>query len=289
MAVKFFGQFLLEKGAVGNKDLLKAIELQETTNLKFGATALSMGLLTVEAFEQVHDAQRLEDLKFGDMAVNLGILTEEQVKQVLTRQKNNHLYIGEALVRIGALTSEELKKHLEDFKEDQAPYIVDRIVIPPAVPNANVWEIVADLTFKMLIRIVGLAARPGLCRIADGVDPSDLVAVIPFKGSVNGRYILNVSTNIRKAMAKAILKEENVDKESQEVLDDTVMEFANIVCGNIAAKAAQLGLTFDIDPPYLINGQAGRIKVADGEAALLFPIYVADGDTIDLALFISRQ
>jgi len=289
MAVKFFGQFLLEKGAVGNKDLLKAIELQETTNLKFGATALSMGLLTVDAFERVHDAQRLEDLKFGDMAVKLGILTEEQVKQVLTRQKNNHLYIGEALVRIGALASDDLKKHLDAFKEDQAPYVVDRIVIPPGVPNSNVWEVVADLTFKMLVRVAGLAARPGMCQITDGLDPSDLVAIMPFKGSVNGRYLLNVSTNIRKAMAKAILKEDNVDNEPQEILDDAVMEFVNIVCGNVAAKAAQLGLTFDIEPPYLMSGQTERVTVADGEAALLFPVYVADGDTVEMALFISRQ
>jgi len=289
MAVKFFGQFLLEKGAVENKDLLKAIELQETTNLKFGATALSMGLLTVEAFERVHDAQRLEDLKFGDMAVSLGILTEEQVKQVLTRQKNNHLYIGEALVRIGAMNSDDLKKYLDAFKEDQAPYVIDRIVIPPAVPHANVWEVVADLTFKMLVRVAGLEARPGLCQIADGLDPSDLVAVIPFKGSVNGRYMLNVSNSVKMNMAKAILKEDNVDGEAQEVLDDTVMEFANIVCGNVAAKAAQLGLSFDIDPPYLISGKSERIPAPEGEAALLFPVYVADGDTVELALFISRQ
>ncbi len=288
MAVKFFGQFLLEKGAVKNKDLLTAIELQETTNLKFGATALSMGLLTVDAFERVHDAQRIDDLKFGDMAVKLGILTEETVKQVLTRQKNNHLYIGEALVRIGALSSETLKKHLDAFKIDQAPYVLDRIVIPPGVPNSNVWEIVADLTFKMLVRVAGLSARPGMCQITDGMDPSDLVAVMPFKGSVNGRYVLNVSTNIRKSMAKAILKEDNVDTEPQEVLDDTVMEFVNIVCGNVAAKAAQLGLTFEIDPPYLINGQNGRIKVAEGEATLLFPVYVADGDTVELGIFINR-
>jgi CheY-specific phosphatase CheX len=101
--------------------------------------------------------------------------------------------------------------------------------------------------------------------------------------------MLNVSTNIRKAMAMAILKEDNVDNESQEVLDDTVMEFVNIVCGNVAAKAAQLGLTFEIDPPYLIGAKGDRVEVADGEAALLFPVYVADGDTVELALFISRK
>ncbi|MEJ2201287.1 MAG: hypothetical protein P8X63_09800 [Desulfuromonadaceae bacterium] len=149
MAVKFFGQFLLEKGVVGQKALLQAIDLQETTNLKFGATALSMGLLTVEAFERIHDAQRVDDLKFGDMAVKLGILTEEQVKQVLTRQKNNHLYIGEALVRIGALNADELKQYLDEFKTDQAPYVVDKVVIPAGVPQANICEIIADLKNKL--------------------------------------------------------------------------------------------------------------------------------------------
>lgn len=286
MAVKFFGQFLLEKRAVGQKALLQAIDLQETTNLKFGATALSMGLLTVQTFERIHDAQRIEDLKFGDMAVKLGILTEEQVTQVLTRQKNNHLYIGEALVRIGALTPESLKSYLDAFKVDQAPYVVDRINIPPGVAHSNAWEITADLTFKMLTRVIGLSFRPGICQIADGFEPSGLVAVMPFKGSVNGRYLLNVSPGIRAAIAMAILKETTVDGESDEILNDTVMEFINIVCGNVAAKLAQLGLTLDIDPPYLMEVAGGRIKAEKGETALIFPIAVADGDTLDLVLFI---
>ncbi len=286
MAVKFFGQYLLEQRAVGNADLLKAIELQETTNLKFGATALAMGMITLPAFEQVHDAQRLEDLKFGDMAIKLGILTEDQVKQVLIRQKNNHLYIGEALVRIGALSSEQLKHYLEAFKEDQAPYVIDRIVIPAGVPHSPVWEIAADLTYKLLLRIVGLSSRPGACQIVDGLALADLVAVMPFKGTVNGRYVLSVSDRTRKAIAMAILKEESVAGESGEVLDDTVMEFVNIVCGNIAAKAAQIGVSFEIDPPYPISGKDGRLNVEEKETALLFPIYVADGDPISLALFI---
>lgn len=288
MAVKFFGQYLLERKAVGHENLLKAIDLQETTNLKFGATALAMGLITLQVFEQVHDAQRLEDLKFGDMAIKLGILTEEQVKQVLIRQKNNHLYIGEALVRIGALSSEQLKLYLADFKEDQAPYIIDRIVIPTGIPHGPVWEIAADLTYKLLLRVAGLASRPGVCQISDGLDLADLAAVMPFKGTVNGRYILSVSMQTRKLIAMAILKEETVDGEADEVLNDTVMEFVNIVCGNIAAKAAQVGISFEIDPPYLIACTPDRLSVDASETALIFPIYVADGDPISLALFIKK-
>jgi CheY-specific phosphatase CheX/uncharacterized protein YlaN (UPF0358 family) len=288
MAVKFFGQYLLEQRAVGHEALLKAIELQETTNLKFGATALAMGLISLPAFEQVHDAQRLEDLKFGDMAIKLGILTEDQVKQVLIRQKNNHLYIGEALVRIGALSSEDLKRYLDAFKEDQAPYVVDRIVIPAGIPYGQVWEITADLTYKLLLRVAGLSSRPGLCQISDGLDLSDLATVMPFKGTVNGRYVLSVSDQTRKTIAMAILKEETVVGESDEVLDDTVMEFVNIVCGNIAAKAAQVGISFEIDPPYLVSGKNGRLAAEPNETVLLFPIYVADGDPISLALFIKQ-
>jgi CheY-specific phosphatase CheX len=286
MAVKFFGQFLLEQRAVGQENLLKAIELQETTNLKFGATALAMGLISLTAFERVHDAQRLEDLKFGDMAIKLGILTEEQVNQVLIRQKNNHLYIGEALVRIGALSSEELKHYLDAFKEDQAPYVVDRIVVPAGLPHPQVWEICADLTFKLLLRVAGLSTRPSVSQISDTLDPVFLVAVMPFKGTVQGRYALGVTEATRLAIAKAILKEDSVDGESEEVLNDTVLEFVNIVCGNIAAKAAQLGVSFEIDPPYTHFATAGPLAAVAGERILTFPIHVADGDPICLALFI---
>lgn len=286
MAVKFFGQFLLEHHAVKQEDLLKAIELQESTNLKFGATALAMGLISLTSFERVHNAQRLEDLKFGDMAIKLGILTEEQVKQVLIRQKNNHLYIGEALVRIGALSSEDLKRYLDAFKEDQAPYVVDRIVIPAEVSHPQVWEICADLTFKLLLRVAGLATRTTAGQISDTLDPLFQAAIMPFKGTVQGRYALCVTETTRLAIAKAILKEDSLTGEAEEVLNDTVLEFVNIICGNIAAKSAQLGVSFEIDPPYMHPSSAGSLNAQPGEKILTFPIHVADGDAINLALFI---
>ena len=65
MAVKFFGQFLIEKGAVTRIDLLQAIDLQEKTNLKFGEMVVEMGLMTTTDVARVHLAQRSEDLHFG--------------------------------------------------------------------------------------------------------------------------------------------------------------------------------------------------------------------------------
>ncbi len=46
MAVKFFGQFLVEQGIVTSEALLNAINLQDKNNLKLGEMAVAMGLIT---------------------------------------------------------------------------------------------------------------------------------------------------------------------------------------------------------------------------------------------------
>lgn len=287
MAVKFFGQFLVEKGLVSTDKLLAAIDLQERTNLLFGETALAMGLISTTDVDRIHDAQRSDDLRFGDMAVKLGILTPEQQQQVLTRQKNNHLYIGEALVAVGALDAQSVERLLDEFKADQAPYLTNKIAIPEGVENAMVWEMAADLTFKMLTRVANLACRPGPCQRTDSLDAKHLCAAMDFTGGIRGRYLLSVSAGVQQAIARAMLKEADVSGEPKEILDDTLMEFINIVCGNIVAKAAQMGKSMDIHPPLIFAENHQQISVPADVTALGFPIYFADGEAAELSLWIT--
>jgi len=276
MAVKFFGQFLVEKGVVSSEQVLKAIELQEKVNLKFGEMALSMGMITDKDVDRVHHAQRTEDLKFGDMAVKLGIISEAQLNEVLTRQKNNHLYIGEALVRVGGLTEEQLPQLLAEFKEDQAPYMVDRVVIPAGVPNGTLLEICADLTYKMMTRIADIQFRPGACALSDEIGSNDLLVGMELVQDLEARYVLSVSSGVRRMVAEGILKQGDVTGESEEMLNDTVMEFVNVVCGNVSAKAAQLGKNIEIRPPEVLQSGSGPLRVPAGKTGLRFPIYVSD-------------
>lgn len=287
MAVKFFGQFLVEGGIITPEKLLEALELQQATNLKFGEMALSMGLLTEEDVERVHRAQRSDDMRFGDIAVKIGLLTEEQVQQVLTRQQNSYLYIGRALVEVGALNQVQLDHYLKEFQADQAPYRVDRIAIPPGVPHPDVWEIAADLTFKMLTRVADLPHRTEPCRVVGRIEPNHLIASMEISGAANARYLLSVSPGIQEVIARAILKEDNVAEEPPEVLDDTVMEFVNIVCGNVAAKSAQLGFRIDIAPPEAVRPE-GPVEIPEGHAGLLFPIHVASGERAELVLIVNK-
>ncbi len=289
MAVKFFGQFVVEKGAVSRVELLKAIDLQEKTNLKFGEMVVEMGLMSTVDIAKTHQAQRNEDLQFGDMAVKLGFLTAEQVQQVLTRQRNNHLYIGEALIKIGALSEAELEGYLKAFKDDQLAYVAEKIEIPAGVPHQPIWEMVADLTYKMLTRVANLSIRTGPCTIIDKLPSRPIIAEMGFCGEVSARYLLSVSENTRELVAKAILDETSVENEPVEVLDDSVMEFINIVCGNVVAKAAQRGHTIDITPPEMRSDAQEGITVPDDHTALMFPIYLSDGEVFELTIFVAQD
>ena len=286
MAVKFFGQFLVENRLVTSEALLQAIALQERSNLKFGEMAQALGFLSEADIERVHEAQRGEDLRFGDLVLKLGLMSEEQIQQVLTRQKNSHIYIGEALIRVGAIARPALERSLAAFKEDQAPYAVDRISIPATAPLPYFWEMAADLTGKMLTRVAGLAHRPGSCAEVGQLVVHEVIAAIYFSGAVRARYLLGVSLPIRAAIARALLKEEDVSGEPEEVLDDTLMEFVNIICGNIVAKAAQMGRAVEISPPQILRTGGRILPVPPGQIGLSLPILTADGELLEMGAFI---
>jgi len=238
MAVKFFGQYLIEHDLVTSEAVLRAIELQERTNLKLGEMAVAMGLITSRDIETAHAAQYSRDMKLGDLLVELGMLTPAQLQDVIEHQKATHIYIGEALVKVGALTPEKLEQYLEEFKADQAQYISERVDLPPWLNTDKVlWEAVVDLTYKMITRVIGIQFRPGRFEEVSRIPASHLIAAMDLSGDVAARYLLSVSEGVAKAIARAVLKEDDVDNEPEEVIEDTVMEFVNIVCGNVAAKA----------------------------------------------------
>ena len=287
MPVKFFGQFLLEKGIVTREALLKAVGPQDSTNLKFGETARSMGLITDADIDRVHDAQRSEDLPFGDMCVKLGILTADQLKEVLAKQKAGHLFIGEALIKTGAINANDLPKYLEAFKADQAPYVIDKVAIPAGVPDAALWEAAADLTYKMLSRVAGFTVRPGQCVLTRHLDANDTVVSIGMTGSVKARYLFSVSTNVRTLIARAMLNTDDVSKEQEDMLNDTVMELANVICGHIEARASQMGKEIEISPPEVLTDGVNGIPVPTGGKGLLFPLHVAEG-RIEAGIFLEQ-
>lgn len=276
MAVKFFGQFLVEQGIISRDILVKAIALQESRNKSIGDIVQELGFMKEAEVVKVNQAQRTVDLRFGDLAVKMGLLTDEQMKKALARQAESHMYIGNAIVQVGGLKPEELQRYLDEFKADQSKYATDRVDIPPNIPHAALWEMMADMSYKMFTRVARLTFRPAPTQLTTRLEPAHIAAAMDFTGDVRCRYIMSASPDVQTQIAKAMLGEENVAHEPKEVLDDTVMEFINVVCGNIAAKSAQLGKTLDILPPELLD-TTGGLEIPSGYTGLLFPICIADG------------
>lgn len=283
MAVMFFGQYLVENGIVSRDVLVRAIELQERTNLSFGDTAVAMGLLTTEDAERVNLAQRSEDMRIGDLCVKMGLLTSQQVEAILARQKETHLYIGEALVRVGGLTEDALATHLARFKESQSEYATRTSMIPVELPNHRLLEMIADLTGKMLTRVAHLTYHTEPCIVDGDFTPLNTVVQIDVHGDVGLSYLFGCDHGFRTKIAKAILNSDDVEEEAEEVLADTVMEFANVVCGNVVARAAQQGMSLDIMPPLLVTDLPQRFNSRSVQITYRLP----EGDRGVLAVVMS--
>lgn len=276
MAVKFFGQFMVEQGIISRDILLKAIALQDSLNKSIGDIVQELGFMTEADVTKVNQAQRSVDLRFGDLAVKMGLLTEDQMKSALARQSESHIYIGNAIVQVGGLKAEELQRYLDEFKADQAKYATDRVDIPANIPNADLWEMMADMSYKMFTRVARLTFRPGPSQLTSRIEPEHITAAMDFIGDVRCRYIMSASPEVQTQIAKVMLGQESVSHEPKEVLDDTVMEFINVVCGNIAAKSAQIGKTLDILPPEILD-TTGGVDIPPGYKGLHFPICLAEG------------
>ena len=113
MAVKFLGQFLLEKGLINKDQLLAALDAQRASNPLLGELAQACGWLTAAQSAQVNAMQRSQDRPFGEIARTLGLLTDAQVDALLAQQKAGRKLFGEILVQLGILDAEQVGRALE--------------------------------------------------------------------------------------------------------------------------------------------------------------------------------
>jgi CheY-specific phosphatase CheX len=283
MGSKFFGEFLIEKNLVTKEQLQEAAVLARKSNLLFGETARTMGLMSPADVERVDAAQRKEYLNFGDLCVKMGILTTEQMKQVSEVQKKKRLRMGDALVKLGYLMAEELPRLLAEYDADQAPYYTPKEPPRPTVPNEDLWELYADRAFNMFKRIISLTFKPDQSFVVDGIDPNDTVVAVRMTGDAPCCFVLSVSVDVRDAIARTMMREEDISSEPKEVLVDAVQEFLNIICGSIAAKVTQMGKKIDYKNAVVLDVK-DRFCPSSESKALLFPLHVTEG-RIEVAIF----
>lgn len=279
MGIKFFGQYMLEKGLITRDGLIRAVDLQESQNIKFGEYASKRGFLTRDDLNRLLIKQRNMDMKFGDLAVEEGLLNEKQVQEILLLQKNDHLFLGDALVELGEITRETLENELEAFQKDQEAYAITEISFPDNIKEERtIFEASVDLTSKLLLRIADIKTKLGGYILHEtGWELADISAYVNFYGDLDIRYIINLSDDKAKEIAVKI-SGEDIEDDDITIIQDSVKEFCNIVCGNVMAKMAKMGKQIEITPPTILsNKKMDKYTPPEGRYLLAFPLIVPTG------------
>ena len=277
MAVKFFGQFLIDQGEVDASQVREALDLMEDENATIGEIANREGYLTAVQASSVSAEQRTRDLSFGDLAVEMGFMQPQELVRTLQIQRECRLPIGEALARLGHLQSDRLGTLLDQYKTDQAQYEASDMMLPDGLANHRVTPYVLELLPKFLMRVARLQAKVGDIRPFGGALSFDEVRVSVTLNGVRGLEVALVADlEFASALAAAASGFE-VDDLDPEMVADGVGEFLNVLAGNAAGALTKKGQRVELGPPdydaEISDGWIVDLAVGKGNAALVLSVF----------------
>ena len=250
MSIRFFGQYLLEKGRITSQQLLDALEGQKHITAPIGTMALEQGLLTTEQIKQVLLHQRRTNQRFGEIAVALGFLTQAQVNQLLHAQDTSHrVRLGEVLLLKGYITIETLDKELKEYNKESERFVSE---VSAAFSNVAHKQIVKTFIDLMLVMFTRFGKQDIIIeRCETGKENVRLFRWIisqKFAGQdVKFNCLVSVPPKLLLQMASTML-DENVSTADDLALDAT-KEFINIANGTACAKLSEDGVSLKMLPP----------------------------------------
>lgn len=250
MIAKFLGQFLLEKGVITKEDLLKALEHQRENHQRFGSYALRMGYLKVEQLNELYRLQMQKSEKIGELAIQKGYLSHQQVEEILKRQRNDHLMLGEILVKLKMIDREKLYLYLDEYhkltQSEDSHLSIENFKEEP------ILLYIVELFISLIYRFTQKKVKSQIPTRVNSIQAPFSFAVTRLVSRTKPiRVLFGAEEEFRVIIAKGFFGEDF--QINEKALDDAMEEFVNILCGNFLGKAAQMGKSWELDPPLTIN------------------------------------
>lgn len=275
MSIRFFGQYLLEKKLITKKQLLDALNFQNTHNLKIGEMGIALGLITNEEVNRIHMEQRSNDIPFGQLAIRFGLLAQEDIDRIIEEQQNNRMSLGEILVNQRSLTADDMEKELQVFHKEQAQYEME-VPLPESMPHKDIITASVSITSTLCIRIADLKVKIGPWRkLEEGSDVGQNVVLIPMRGVLKGYYLIATPPRLSARISSKMFNE-YIAESDNELLCDALKEFANIIAGNIISKISRDDAELDIDTPEVVD----KLKLIRGQEGILYNMHTSDNTFI---------
>lgn len=253
MAARFFGQYLIEAGAISSSQLREALDLMESDYEKLGELAVKLGYLRKEDVARLHREQRYVDSPLGELAIERSLMSREQLEKLLERQRSGRLKIGEALVRLGYIEEAKIEDHFAEFKRTQ-DQLVDRVrTLPLELANNRLAEFVVGFFPKITLRIaeVRLKVVQG-CEAASRHMKEHTVSVM-ISGPEPIDLGLSVDTEFAEAILWGLLGGELAPEDERPSFEDCLGEYVSIVAGNALMALQEEGVRGRIEPPKFPN------------------------------------
>ena len=252
MSVKFFGQFLLERGKILKQELLDALEFQKSINVKLGTIALDAGYLSADQVERINLDQQRTDKLFGEIAIELNYLTPEQLEELLVIQKSERISFGDSLVQKGYLSLHDLEEELRAFKKHNEEVTEQAYKAVLQAKSPKIPEVFLDTSIKLLRRIADMNTEI----IESHSDPGRIAPYLwnlcqEFYGDLSGMFILSLNDHSLLKISSE-MSDENL-KTVDEFAKDGAKEFVNILVGNSVSKLGQEGYKINLKPPALFT------------------------------------
>jgi hypothetical protein len=271
MGVKFFGQYLIERGEVEAEQVRAALDLMGSENRSIGELAVEGRLISKADADKVNAEQRHRDMPFGELAAEMGLLNEEQIDNLVQLQWRTRLRIGQALVRLGHLGKVRLEELLISYEEEQAPHRIENLALPAGLEGNALAPFVLDVFSNLMMRVARIATRVGNGEPI--VEPPDLpIQIAVSVNSESGLLICLVGDEEFSRQVAAKTSGLDPGCLDTEMLFDGVGEFLNVLAGNAVALAEQNGIAMELEPPQTeIDFESGflfELAVNIGNAAL---------------------
>jgi CheY-specific phosphatase CheX len=250
MAIKFFGNYLLDKGKLTPEQLTEAVEYQSLKNLSLGEIAVREQLITLKDAETINDKQRVLDKRFGEVSVSLGILTEEQIEILLKLQKKEKIFFGEVIVEKNFISQELLSQELQAFEKEQK---LESIALNEEIDTLDKDHVIKNsiaIFQKLYSRIVHDYIK--LVAINhQNTNPQGVIVLQKMRGDLHLDFALQAENAVSLEISQKFLKME-FDTIDEMVLD-IISEFVNVILGNIAVKLSANSVKVDLTPPNILR------------------------------------
>lgn len=250
MNVKYFGQYLLEKGYLTKDQLLEGIKYQKAINLKIGVLAIDKGFMTAAQVNEVVALQKGANKQFGALAIEKKYITADQIEELLSIQKSDRIYLGEALLEKGFLTLEQLEKYLREYKKDQqkADSEISSALSSLNPKYSNLVKTTVQIFQDLLVRMVDETGKISNCIEKTPLSPApDYIVYQKIFGDTNCIVGIGLQNKTLCYISSQIFKKEIPALDAY--AEDGVKELVNIGVGHLCAALSNEGLVTETAPP----------------------------------------